>query len=175
MHRACLFGLGLSLILAGCGPVISPAITRQVVSPPAFSALQADTGAYLGQTVILGGEVVSVTAKNGGSLLEVDHRELDADLRPVEVPVSGGSFFVESAEWLSPRSYVPKRRVTVAGEVKGRYRDAPLLQAKEIHLGDYPRWEEWYYPVPREWYRGDPALEYWFTPPYFDPWRGRGR
>jgi starvation-inducible outer membrane lipoprotein len=175
MRKAYLLALGLSLVLMGCGPVISPAITRQIVSPPTFAALRTDTEAYLGQTVLLGGEVVSVTVQNGGSLLEVDQRELDATLRPVDVPVSGGSFFVESEEWLSPRSYVPRRKVTVAGEVKGRYRGAPLLKAKEIHLGDYPRWEKWYYPVPREWYHHDPALEHWFTPPYFDPWRQWGR
>ena len=37
-----------------------------------------------------------------------------------------------------------------------------------------PTWEKWYYPVPRDWYDYDPNLEYWNTPPRFDPWYGGG-
>jgi hypothetical protein len=59
----------------------------------------------------------------------------------------------------------------VAGQKNGLL----LLKAEKIYFLEGPRWEKYYYPVPPEWYNYDPNLEYWFTPPYFDPWRGGGR
>ncbi len=165
------------LALAGCGPAISTGLIQQASqesgAPANFAALAANPEIYQGKLVILGGEVISVSPKDGGSLLALNQRDLDPKLAPYG-PGYGGTFYVESAEFLSPSLYVPKRKVTVAGVVKGRLDGAPLLKATEVHAGDYPPWEKWYYPVPREWYGGDPALEYWFTPPYFDPWRTRG-
>lgn len=173
-----LISLVAVLALAGCGPAISTGLVQQAAQEPGapggFAALKANPEQFQGKLVILGGEVISVSPKDGGSLLALNQRELDASLAPYGTGY-GGIFYVESATFLSPSFYVPKRKVTVAGVVKGRLDGAPLLTAREIHLGDYPPWEKWYYPVPREWYGGDPALEYWFTPPYFDPWRTKGR
>lgn len=167
----------LCLGLMGCGPAISPALTQQARletgAPSGFAALKANPEQYQGKLVILGGEVMSVSWKDGKSLLAVNQRELDPRLQPYG-PGYGGTFYVESDEFLSPSYYVANRKVTVAGVVQGRLDGAPLLKARQIHLGDYAPWEKWYYPVPREWYGGDPALEHWFTPPYFDPWRNRG-
>ncbi len=109
-----------------------------------------------------------------GSLLSLDQHDLDSHLFP-SAPASGGTFLVESDEWLNPSTYQPKSKVTVAGEVMGRKDGFLLLKAKQIRFWEGPRWEKWYYPVPREWYNYDPALEYWFTPPYWDPWRHGGR
>lgn len=169
-------GFCVALALAACGPAISPTLIQQARlepgAPPDFTALRANPEHYQGRLVLLGGEVISVSPKDNGSLLAVSQQNLDSRLQP-QGP-SYGNFYVESREFLSPSFYVHKRKVTVAGVVKGRLDGAPLLEARQIHLGDYPPWEKWYYPVPREWYDGDPALEYWFTPPYFDPWRQRG-
>ena len=49
------------------------------------------------------------------------------------------------------------------------------LKAREVAFIAPPVWEKWYYPVPREWYDNDPAMEHWYTPPYFDPRRPDGR
>ncbi len=108
-----------------------------------------------------------------GSLLSVDQHDLDRQRFPAGA-ASGGTFLVESAEWLNPASYQPKSKITVAGVVLGQRNGLLLLKAEKIHLWEGPTWEKWYYPVPPEWYDSDPNLRYWFTPPYFDPWYGGG-
>jgi hypothetical protein len=47
------------------------------------------------------------------------------------------------------------------------------LKARQVTFLAPPTWEKYHYPVPREWY--PPELEYWYTPPYFDIYRGGGR
>jgi len=136
-----------------------------------YAALAADPEAFRGREVRLGGEILSVSLADGQSLLSVSPREPDTRGRP------GGQagdrpFLVVSDRFLPPSFYLPGRQVTVRGTVAGRKDGLLLLKARELQLGDYPRWEKYYYPVPREWYDGDPALESWFTPPYFDPWKG---
>jgi starvation-inducible outer membrane lipoprotein len=177
MYNLSFFRFLVLMALAGCGPAISTGLVQQAAREPGapgnFAALRANPEKYQGKLVILGGEVISASRQDGKSLLAVNQRELDPRLQPYG-PGYGGTFYVESDEYLSPSSYAANRKVTVAGVVRGRVNGAPLLQARQIHLGDYPPWEKWYYPVPREWYGGDPALEYWFTPPYFDPWRTKG-
>jgi starvation-inducible outer membrane lipoprotein len=119
----------------------------------------------------LGGEILSLTFPEGKSLLTIRHRELDTRGQPSGA-ASGYTFLAESQRFLSPSHYLVGRQVTVQGPVAGSRDGQLLLQARELKLGDYPRWEKYYYPVPREWYDGDPALEHWFTPPHFDPWYG---
>lgn len=158
----------LAALLAGCGPVISPNLMRQAGPPVNFAELAAQPEKFPGRTVVLGGEVMSVKPQNGGSLLLVDQRPLDAQLRPVEKAASGGSLAVASDRWLASDAYVPQRKVTVAGVVQGRLNGAPLIKAREIYLWEHPFK---LIAVPPEWYDNDPVMEYWYTPPYFDPWR----
>ena len=86
---------------------------------------------------------------------------------------SGGTFLVQSEVWLNPSEYQPKSKVVVAGVVEGEQDGRLLLKARQVTFLAPPTWEKYYYPVPREWY--PPELEYWYTPPYFDPYRGGGR
>ncbi len=166
--------LGLMAALLGCGPAISQKYIKEARTetgaPADFAALQANPEKFQGKMVVLGGDVISVSLKDDNSLLAVSQRELNPQLQPYGPAY--GTFYVMSDEFLSPSFFVANRKVTVAGVVQGTFEGAPLLKARQIRLGDYPPWEKYYYPVPREWYGGDPALEHWFTPPYFDPWRG---
>jgi len=166
----CLF-LGLLLAAGGCGPVISTALQREAGPPVDFAALTAQPDRYEGRLLILGGEVMSVTPQGDGSLLTVDQRQLDARLQPVG-DASGGSFVVESDQWLNSGWYQPKSKVVVAGLARGQKDGLPLLKAREIVLLAPPTWEKRYYPIPREWY--PPSMEFWYTPPYFDPYFGDG-
>ncbi|MDI6853679.1 MAG: Slp family lipoprotein [Deltaproteobacteria bacterium] len=167
-------GLALTAVLCGCGPAISQRYVQEARLDPGapldFAALQADPARFKGKTVVLGGEIISVSLKDDKSLLAVSQQELSPSLEPYGP--AHGTFYVLSDEFLPPSYYIAKRKVTVAGVVQGTHEGAPLLKARQIHLGSYPVWEKWYYPIPREWYDYDPALEHWFTPPYFDPWRG---
>ena len=161
-------------LLAGCATGISPALQQQAGPPMDFAALKAHPEHYQGKLVILGGEVMTVQPLGQGSLMTVNQQEMNMLGDPRGAP-SGGTFVVESAQYLSPDTYQPKSTVKVAGVVQGRRGAYPLLQAREVIFNAPPVWEKWYYPVPREWYNSDPNLEYWFTPPYFDPYRGGGR
>jgi starvation-inducible outer membrane lipoprotein len=171
MKRISWLILGACVALAGCATTVSTTMQPETGPRVGFGELAAHPEKYQGQTKILGGEVMQVQPLGQGSLLSVDQHDLDSHLFPA-TGASGGTFLVESDEWLSPGTYLPKSKVTVAGVVAGQKNGFLLLKAKKIHLWEGPTWEKWYYPVPRDWYDYDPNLEYWYTPPYFDPWRG---
>jgi starvation-inducible outer membrane lipoprotein len=161
--------LGLGLMLWGCAPAISPQLQQEAASQPAFAELAAHPDNYRRRLVVLGGEVMSVQPWGpSGSLLAVDQRPLDARFFPVG-NVSGGTFLVESDEWLNSNWFVPKSRVLAAGAVQGQRDGQLVLKARKVDFLAPPVWEKWFYPVPREWY--DHSLEYWYTPPYFDIYR----
>jgi starvation-inducible outer membrane lipoprotein len=161
-------GAVLVLFLAGCGPAISPNLLRQAGPAVNFADLAATPEKFQGSLVVLGGEVMSVKPQDGGSLLQVDQMPLDAQMRPVDKSASGGTLAVASDHWLAPDDYVPRRKVTVAGVVQGRQDGAPLIKAQQIYLWEHPFK---LVAVPPAWYDYDPVMEYWYTPPYFDPWR----
>jgi starvation-inducible outer membrane lipoprotein len=167
--------LGFCLALAGCigGPAISPALQQQAGPPVSFAELAAHPDKYVGQTEVLGGQVMRLEPWHEGTLLTMDQHDLDSHLFPAAA-ASGGTFLVESAEWLSPGTYQPKSTITIAGVVAGQKNGLLLLKASQVHFWEGPRWEKWYHPVPPEWYGYDPAMEYWYTPPYFSPWMGMG-
>jgi len=174
MNRIVWLILAGCVALAGCAPAISPTLQQESGPKVGFAELSAHPEKYQGQTKILGGEVMQVQPLGQGSIMSVDQHDLDNHLFP-SAAASGGTFLVESDEWLSPGTFLPKSKVTVAGVVSGQRNGMLVLKAKKIHLWEGPSWEKWYYPVPRDWYGYDPSLEYWYTPPYFDPWRGGGR
>jgi starvation-inducible outer membrane lipoprotein len=169
MFRNYRFILGVLVVLAGCGPAISTSLQQEAGPQPGFAELAAHSEQYQGRVVVLGGHVVSDQLLGQKSLLNVDQRRLDRQLFPSGA-ASGGTFLVESAGFLSPATYQPGSKVTVAGLVAGRKDGHLLLQAKQVYWWEGPTWEKWNHPVPRDWY--DPSNEYFFTPPYFSPWRG---
>jgi hypothetical protein len=164
--------LWVILGMLGCTPAISPTWQQEAGPRVDFAELVAHPDKFKGQVEILGGLVMTVQPWQQGSLLTVDQRELDAQLYPIGTS-SGGTFLVESAEWLSSDYYLPKSKVVMAGVVEGAKDGLLLLKARQITRLEPPVWEKYYYPVPREWY--PPELEYWYTPPYFDPYRGGRR
>ena len=173
MLRSGSFWLIIGLLLSvGCVPAISTSLQQEAGPRVSFAELSAHPDKYQGQLEILGGLVMSVQPWGQGSLLEVDQRQLDERLYPVG-RASGGTFWVESDQWLNPTSYLPKSAVVIAGTVAGQKDGRLLLKARQVTLLAPPVWEKSSYPVPREWY--PPELEYWYTPPYFDPYRGGGR
>lgn len=169
MKRIFWLVLGACVALAGCASTVSTSMQPETGPKVGFAELAAHPEKYQGQTKILGGEVMQVQPQGQGSLMSVDQHDLDNHLFP-SAGASGGTFLVESDEWLNPATYQPKSKITVAGVVSGQRKGMLVLKAKKIHIWEGPYWEKWYYPVPREWYDSDPNLEYWNTPPRFDPW-----
>jgi outer membrane lipoprotein len=161
----------LIFLLSGCGPIISPQLLKEAAPRVDFAGLKAQPEKYQGQLVILGGEIVENQGGKDQSLLSITQKELDVKLRPVDADVYGEIFLVKSDRWLEPDTYVANRKITVAGVVLGQQNRMLLLQARQIHLWEHPFK---LIAVPPEWYGNDPAMEYWYTPPYFDPWRMGG-
>lgn len=151
--------------LMGCGPVISKNILNQADRGVDFAQLQTQPQKWRGQVVVLGGKVMSVSMADGGSWLWVNQQELGPKLWPLDKSASGGQFVVFSPKFLNSSYYVQGRKVTVAGTVRGQKDKALLIDAKEIHLWEYP-FE--LHSVPPDWYA--PPYEHWFVPPYFDPY-----
>jgi starvation-inducible outer membrane lipoprotein len=164
--------VGLLLWSGGCTQAISPTLQQAAGPRVGFAELESNPDQYKGQVEILGGLVMTVQPWQKGSLLTVDQRPLDERLFPIG-NASGGTFLVESEEWLDSNYYQPKSKVVVAGVVDGAKDGLPILKARQITLLEYPVWEKYYYPVPRSWY--PPGMEYWYTPPHFDPYRDGGR
>jgi starvation-inducible outer membrane lipoprotein len=161
----------LGLVVMGCGPAISTSLQRQAAPPLGFAELGAQPEKYQGRLAILGGEVMQVQSRPEGSFLWVNQMRLDEGFRPVDGAPSGGTFLVQSSQSLAPDAYVEKRKVTVAGEVEGRRNGWLLLKARQIHLWEHP-FE--LIAVPPSYYNYDKTLEYWYTPPYFDPYVAGG-
>ncbi|MFZ5449855.1 MAG: Slp family lipoprotein [Thermodesulfobacteriota bacterium] len=164
--------LGYFLLSVGCAPAISPTLLQEAGPGAGFAELAAHPDNYKGRLEILGGLVMTVQPWGQGSLLTVDQRQLDSRNYPVGT-ASEGTFLVESDKWLDSNYFLPKSKVVVAGIVQGKKDGLLVLKARQVTLLEPPVWEKYYYPVPREWY--SPELEYCYTPPYFDPWRGGHR
>lgn len=164
---------GLLLLLAACASFTAPS-PLPTLSAEALAALAADPEAAKGQEVRVQAEIVELSIKDGKSLLTVSQWEPGPGNRPFAKSY-GPTIVVESDRLLSPSFYVSRRQVTVIGTVAGRTNGHLLVKARELKLGDYAPWEKYYYPVPPAWYDYDPAMEHWYRPPYFDPWRGGRR
>ncbi len=170
--------MGLALLLGGCavggGAYIAapaPAPAQPPVTPTEFKAMAAAPELYEGRQVVLGGEIIALRQEGGKSILTVDQQELTPkSLYPVDFQTPGGRFLVESDQPLAPAVYAVHRKVTATGTVAGRREGLLLVRAQNLRL--FPAS---YGPVsvPPSFYNYDPSLEYWFTPPYFDPYRNQ--
>jgi outer membrane lipoprotein len=123
----------------GCATPISEQALKQADPGIAFSELVKDPEKYRGRVVLLGGQIVSTTVKEGGTWVEVVQKPLGGQHQPKDTDDSEGRFLVDYADFRDPAIYAQGRKITVVAEVRGQ-RTLPL---KEIQ---YP------YPVliPRE-------------------------
>ncbi len=180
MRVRALFALGLLvLILWGCVSAFPEDALRTVNRGITVGDLRQDPAAYVGQRVILGGEVLATRPRVGETEIELLARRLGGDDSPERGDRSEGRVLVRTAEFLDPAVYAAGRRLTVIGAVTG---------AEERKIGDLP----YRYPViaaermrlwPREYaqppvfYPGYPWGLYdpLYPRPYYYYWYGRGR
>jgi starvation-inducible outer membrane lipoprotein len=92
-------GCGL-LMLAACTtlapPAFDAAVTRDVNYGLTFALLQQHPQAYKGQTVLLGGVIVSADlAPDGLVNIEVKQKPLDDNQKPIAGGSSGGDFLIQ--------------------------------------------------------------------------------
>ncbi len=158
-----LWAAALTLLLsngAGCLSPISKSVREKVDQEISFEEIRNAPEDYVGEMVLLGGEIIQTRNTTQGTLFLVLQKELDYRGKPRKDDRSAGRFMVQDPRFLDPAIYSSRRLITVAGRVMGtqtRKLDEldytyPVLHAEEIHLWrDEPKNQYYFYPQPR-WY-----------------------
>lgn len=158
----------------GCTPVISKELRKQVSEDLTLSMVEKDPEAYKGRIVLWSGEIICSVNKEEGTLMEILQKPADIQGKPLDVDYSEGRFLALSPDYLDVAIYKKGRKVTVAGEIKGKKTQSlgeieytySLILAREIYLWPEERKERGYhtYPHPYYWYYP------WGYYPYWYPW-----
>lgn len=170
----------VALTVMGCGHVMSEAVRRNADRSIPFAALQANPDSYRGRTVILGGQIMQTQNTPEGTFMEVIHKPLDGDDRPIHTDYSEGRFMARCERYLDPAVYTKGRQITLGGRILGAQAGQigempytyPLVSCLEVHL--WPRVvvvEPRYGPYPW-WYRDPWYWDYWRWRRYPYPYRG---
>lgn len=147
----------------GCAPPISKQLREQVSEELTLKVVLKDPDAHKGETVLWSGVIISSVNLKEGTMIEVLQRPADMQGRPKDVDESEGRFLALYPAYLDVAIYNGGRKVTVAGEVKGKKIQPlgeidyayPLIGAKEIHMWPskkeervfyYPYYPYWHYP-----------------------------
>ena len=139
---AVLFLLSSGVWTAGCAPTFPRETLDRVDRHISFKELQADPEKFKGAWVMFGGVVIASKNIKEGTVIEILHKPLASDGRPLETDATEGRFMVQTAEFLDSAVYHRGRLITVIGEVTGvktmpideiTY-SYPLLLPKAVHL-----------------------------------------
>lgn len=145
--------IALFLMMNACSsnpPVIPPELEGQINSSVSFPQIMATPEAYSGQTVLLGGEVLSSKRVPDGMQLEILQLPVTDDDPPTERRSdSAGRFLAFNRGSLDPAAFPGGTRVTIIGTVTGEstqrldesdYR-YPTVDVKHLHVWDAEAYE----------------------------------
>lgn len=132
---------------------------------------EASTGAFTGQRVRWGGDIVSTTVGKDQTCIEVVSRSLDSAARPDDTAQTQGRFIACAPGFHDPAVYARGREITVVGTLEApvvkKIDDYeyhyPVVHAAAVHL--WPK--EVYYPRPYPPYYYDPFYRPWGPWPYW--------
>jgi outer membrane lipoprotein len=156
------------LISAGCTPIISDPLKREISRDITFKEVIKDPEAYKGKIVVFSGIILGSKNTKEGTLIEMLQKPADIEGRPKDIDESDGRFLAVYDGYLETAIYSRGREALVAGEVRGKrvlplgeiefmY---PLISIKEIHLFKVRKEERFYpYPYPYWWYS-----QWWYYP-----------
>ena len=108
------------LLLSACAATIPPDALTGVDQGISFESLGNDPEAFVGKTVVLGGDIISTENRPEKTILVVLQHDLDGDLKPLGDDQSKGRFMVIVPEFLDPVIYAKSRRITAVGTVTGK-------------------------------------------------------
>jgi outer membrane lipoprotein len=139
---SCILVLAAMSLLAGCAHVISKEVLREVDTSVSFVQLSKDPEAYIGKTVLFGGDVIETQNLSGKTLVVVLQRPLGSRGEPSAGDVSEGRFIIQTPGFLDPAIYSPGRKLTVAGTVAGKEvrplgeieYTYPIIEKRELYL-----------------------------------------
>jgi len=144
------------LLLAGCAHVISKETLKEVDRSATFAQVVKAPDAYVGKTVLFGGEIIETKNFADKSQIVVLQHPLDSRDRPVAGDVSEGRFIILTSGFLDPAIYSPGRQITVAGRVVGNEKHPlgeieytyPVIEKQGLYLwpaagpaSAEPRWQ----------------------------------
>lgn len=146
MPRMIVFAALALLSLTGCMHVISK-VSRDAVTPGAtLAAVRAEPDRHLGETLLVGGNILGQRPQGERTLLEVYSWTLDRCGKPREFDADGGRFLVILDQRFDLLHFAPGRFVVLTGavdsslvlELDGNDYTYPLLRIAEIHLLEVP-------------------------------------
>ena len=120
MKKPIWFIVGVMVLLSACASVISKQGLREADPKITFHVLLQDPDRQKGKVVLLGGEIVTTTVKEGETWIEVLQKPLDSDQKPEDTDVSYGRFLVHFNDFRDPAIYAGERKITVLGQVQGK-------------------------------------------------------
>jgi outer membrane lipoprotein len=151
-------------LLLGC-TVISPGVKEEALPPIPFPELVADVERYKGDTVIVGGYIVSVENKSDHTRIVALHSPLGVGERPKTKDLSQGRLVLIYKDFIDPEVYTKDRKITVGGKISDSSATAktapyPFLQIEvdDIHLWPVEKpptgpycWDDDFFPCPYPW------------------------
>ncbi len=145
----------------GCA-VVSQEVKDEALPTIPLPVLISDVQKYMGDTVIVGGHVISVENKLEHTEIVAVQAPLGVGQRPKTKDLSQGRLVLVYKGFIDPEVYTKDREITIGGTIIGssaqvEARSYPFLkvEVRDIHL--------WAKEVPRD--------RYWDGYyPYYDPW-----
>jgi outer membrane lipoprotein len=134
--------LWTTLLVWSCATPISEQALKQSDPGILFGELVRDPEKFKGKVVLLGGQIVSTTVKEGGTSVEVVQKPLDGQHEPKDTDDSMGRFLIDYNDFRDPAIYAQGRKITVVAEVQGKRTlplkeiqyTYPVLTPRETHL-----------------------------------------
>lgn len=172
----CLLPIALLFFFTACAPVISKQVRTQVTKGLGLTAVRKNPKAYVGKIVLWSGIIVKSQNTEDGTLIEVLQKPASRRGKPKDVDKSEGRFLVLYPGYLDVAIYSPDRKITVAGEIKGKRilslgkidYTYPLIFCKEIYLWPKERKIVYPYAYPHYYYWPHPLYPYWY--PWYPYW-----
>jgi outer membrane lipoprotein len=130
------------LLLSACAKTIPSEAMNGVDDNISFESLFNDPEAFVGKTVVLGGDIILTENRPEKTHLIILQRDLDGDLKPLAADQSKGRFIVIVPEFLDPAIYTKGRRITIVGTITGKEirqlseipHVYPVMEKKYLHL-----------------------------------------
>jgi outer membrane lipoprotein len=107
-------------LVAGCAHVISKQVLNEVDRNATFAQVVKAPDAYVGKTVLFGGDIIETRNLPDKTVIAVLQRPLSRRGQPAGGDLSEGRFIILTSGFLDPAIYSPGRQVTIAGKVVGK-------------------------------------------------------
>jgi len=110
----------LTGFLAACTQAIPEESLKKVDPNLSFQMLIKDPESYQGKNILVGGQILGTTVREGETWVEVLQKPLDWEHKPKDTDESFGRFLIRFESFADPAIYTAGKKITVLGEVLGK-------------------------------------------------------